>query len=381
MWGEMKRIWLIKFVLIIFITVAIFNYRGDSLSEWAVKTGMFLRGFSTSSVDTRNIATKINTDELQSDKKVRKERLKEESAQKFSSSDDSILGAFIANVLNKVLDTPNGQMLLKESIGRAASRNQFSQGQNIAERKYLSIDSVIGKGREVECGDEIEISYNIYKQSDRSVKDKNKLKTKIVVGQNNLPKPLEGGLIGMKEGGKRKVLYFVEDILTAHKEQGDKPNYKQMISEVLLDKVRSPQMDNRSNIRVFVHNPSRIGKRVLCGEDVNFVYKVSDIHNNLLSGKGDANRIALNVYHDSKSPLRAIYNNLVDVYADHVRLSAIMRFDQVKQLIPGFKRKKNNNVADDSLVILDLYGVPRASIQEIQMDAFFDKMMGLKYQK
>lgn len=380
----MKYKGIIKFVLIIFIIVAIFNYRGDSLNDWAIKTGVFLRGFSSSSVEKSSpiklVQENVKSDALQelNELQYRKPQKEEGAQPKVTSNDDSIVGTFIANVLNKVLETPNGQVLLKETIGRAASRNEFSQGQDIAERKYLALDAKIGKGREVKCGDEVEISYNIYKPSDRNIKNKSKLKTRILIGRNSLPKPFEGGLIGMREGGDRRLLYFVEDIFKADKKNDNKSDYKQLISEVSLKKIHTPKVDTKDYIRIFVHNPSKVGKRILCGDDVHFIYKVTDIHNNLLSDEDGANRLSLNVYHAPKSPLRSIYNSLVDVYADHVRLSAIMTYDQARKLIPDFKVRSGKKMNASSLVIVDLYGVPSASFKEMQMGNLFGRVANVR---
>ena len=357
----MKYSGLIKLLIVIFIIVALFNYRWETLNEWAIKTGLFLRGFGSSDIQ-KDSAVQQPKSNLKTQDKV--ELHKEESMKaspKVSPTDDSLVSGFVANVINKLLDTPNGQILFKETLASSAAKSSFGQERDFMERKYFAVDSEQGKGNVVRCGDKVEISYVIQnRDGNQNSQDKRILNASIVVGLKQLPQPLENALIGMNEGGKRKVVYIAEDPFAYQEVKSKHGGYSKFVSEVSLKKVHSFN-PHKDQVRVFVNNPSRIGKRVLCGDSVLFVYKVFDLENNMLSKKDHSNRVVLNVNKDPKNSLRSIYNNIVDTYKDHVNVTAIMTYKQAKQLLPGFKNESKKLLSEDSLVIVDLSGMPSAS--------------------
>jgi hypothetical protein len=380
--GKMKYRGFIQFVLVIFIVVAVFNYRRDTLDGLAIKTGMFLRGFSsTKSASIANAKQPVdnNQENLDATKVISEEKNvapeKEVSAEeniplKITPTSDSFMANFFANIFNKVLETPNGQIVVREVLNKAASQHNNQHAQDLEERKYLATNIKIGGGKTVKCGDEIEITYAIYNKFDMN-KDKKFFKAKIVVGHNNLAKPLENAIIGMKEGGQRKVAYFIEDPIYVANQKNDKPQYVQYVSEVTLEKVHGLSLDEKNSVRVFVHNPSRAGKRVACGDKVHFTYTVSDMHNKPLTVKNALNRVSLGVNSDAKNPLRNIYNSIVDTHKDHVRVTVILQYKQVKELIPDIKI--NKNISDNDMVVLDLSGFPSASLEDLRANALFNK--------
>ena len=359
----LKHLGFIKFLLVVFIVVAIFNYRGKTLDEWAIKTGEFLRGFTSNPSNTlqkektyaKNVVADTNTETI-----------------KVTPSTDSFMANFFANVFNKVLETPNGQIVIREVLNKAVSaHNKTPYAQDLEEKQYLATDIKLGNGLPVKCGDEVEITYRIYKKSDTK-KDKNFLKTQIIVGRNNLATPLENAIIGMKEKGERKIVYFGEPLKTTYKKD-ENSQYIQYVSEVSLEKIHSPSYNKKDEVRVFVHNPSRAGKRIACGDMVAFAYKISDMNNKVLTNNNAPNRIVLGMYSDPSNSLREIYNTIVDTYKDHVHVTVILRYKQAKTLIPDLKI--NKKLTDNEMVIIDLYGFPSASLNDLQTDAVFNVML------
>lgn len=383
----MKYRGVIQFILVIFIVIAVFNYRRDTLDGWAIKTGMFLRGFSsTKSKGTDHAKQPVEDNQAKQESLENKEKseirehvLAKEASEvkneplKITPTTDSFVANFFANIFNKVLETPNGQIVLREVLNKAVSQHNNQHTQDLEEKKYLATNIRAGSGKAVSCGDEVDITYAIYNKLDAH-KDKKFFKTRIVVGHNSLAKPLENAIIGTKEGGQKKVVYFIEDPIQIANKKNERQQYAQYVSEVIVEKIHTLPLDTKSAVRVFVHNPSRAGKRIACGDKVSFTYAISDINGSSLTDKKSANRVSLGIYGDAQNPLRNIYNSIVDTYKDHVRVTAILKYKQVKELIPDVKI--NKNIPDNAMVVLDLSGFPSASIEELKANALFNQKLG-----
>ena len=139
----------IKYILVLFVIVAIYQGNRGSIKDYATKFSRSVKSATTSS----NKST--HSHENSTTSTPTKPPLKIEPSNK-----DSIVSNFTANVLNKVLDNPQGRVVFEEVINRMAENYHNTLGEDLAHKEFLTKELKIGKGAIAECGDKVSISYS-----------------------------------------------------------------------------------------------------------------------------------------------------------------------------------------------------------------------------
>jgi len=184
----------------------------------------------------------------------------------------SIVGNAASSIINKTLENPAGRALFEEMVIKLLSGNKENSA-DLMYRSFVFKDKDFGSGEVVSCGDSVQISYKV-----SSVGAKEDLKkfipfeeATLSIGDGAINNNLENGIIGMKEGGVRAVLFTNESNL--HK-SGD----KNKIADVKLLKIVKKSI-KRSHNKVFLNKSDAyvMGPKILCGDTAAVLYSIYDL--------------------------------------------------------------------------------------------------------
>lgn len=298
----------VKYTLVVFILIAVYNGNKSSIREYASKVSRGVKSLSNSGNKTLNSAEKTSIEH------VEKPPLKVEPGNK-----DSVVSNFTADVINKVIENPKGRIIFEEVINRMVENYHGTLGEDIIHKEFITRDIKPGNGAEAECGDKVSISYTLqYSDS----KKENLLVTKeLYLGSDSLNKYLENGIIGMKENGNRKVVY-VDSATASDNQQNKKRNF--ITGDVVLNKVTKLHKRIKTwGVFIDKESYSPIGPKVMCGDRILANYKIRDVSNgNIIYASEQNNKPILFEIGSHRTPYK-ITKGLLGTVKNKSRISII----------------------------------------------------------
>jgi FKBP-type peptidyl-prolyl cis-trans isomerase len=194
-------------------------------------------------------------------------------------------------LLKEFSKTETGQTVLSALLTKSLKNNPVSEGASsnnayseaiINKKNIIRLDQKIGTGEISVCGSEIQIHYQLFIENSTNI-DSTKTSNQpaiLTIGDNKYIKGLENGIIGMSEGGKRKIaipshLAYDDTKFSSGIVEKNTP----IIAEVELISVRngistSPITDSETLVK------GKTGRFALCGDTV-------EIGINNLKGKSE----------------------------------------------------------------------------------------------
>lgn len=191
------------------------------------------------------------------------------------------------NILTLLAKSPEGRQLLEnlfsnpgQSSPCAAKQTPITTFDGI---KFIDLD--LGIGRSAICGDNVKIAYAVRNANDQLLTEGSE---EIHLGQLKLLKGLEQAVVGMQEGGKRKV--YIPSHLAF-----DPPEFRHeaipigepVYAEITLQKL-IPTISQRIP-RQFDTKPGN-GIPIMCGDIVPIHYKISRLDGSILYNSHDRRR-------------------------------------------------------------------------------------------
>jgi|GEM_PF-2325329 len=335
----MKFTSLIKYAIIGFIIVSIYNGNKGSIKDLANKTTRYMRSFEST---------------------PKKESVEPEQKQEPTGSipfkvepkdNNSAISNMTVNIINKVLDNPNGRIIFEGLVNKMVTNYHGTLGEDIIHKEYIAKDILIGSGKTALCGDEVTITYNISQSADKTDSSDLPSTTKtLFIGKQELGKSLENGLIGMKEKGQRKILYNEEEILKKNAAEGKKDF---LLASVTLDKINQ-KLAEENDWGIFVDKNSFavIGPKIMCGDIIESYYKIRDMKGNIIYDSKEKNNKVIFEIGSKKTPQK-ISNGLMGLVKDKSKISVIIDKKSLqytdkkgKRLLPGDPK--------DELFIIDI---------------------------
>jgi hypothetical protein len=296
----------IKYILALFVIIAVYKGNIGSIKDYANR-------FSRSVKSISNVSKQPVPEKEIKEERAPKPPLKVEPGNKHS-----VVSNFTANVLNKVLENPKGRLIFEEVINRMAENYHGALGEDLAHKEFIVKDLNVGKGMIAECGDEVSISYsteNTENQRETLLVTKN-----VYLGTKSLSKFLENGVIGMKKGGNRKIIYVDKETATHNKKKQQKDF---ITADVTLNKVIKSHIQNSWGIFVDKESFSLIGEKIMCGDEITSSYKLRNLEDgNLIYDSRDHNKsISFNIG-EHKTPYK-ITKGLVGLVKEKSKISIV----------------------------------------------------------
>ena len=268
----MRYAGLIKLLLLIFVVVAIYNYKkpaieskSKEISEQFSKTVSLLTAEPLPIVEDESDSGEANnkTDQL----KVG------------ANESPSFIERKIAGVISQAMKTPEGKEIVQGILKNIGSQDE--QTKDLLSRNFYIKEIVIGAGIESTCGHEIEIEYDATKIDDSKNDTKTlaatKQKATLALGSGVLPENLEKAILGMKKGGSRKIVFAKSKMDFIKKE----PLYQSNVT--LIDIHNSTQIIPKN--KIFTKNIDQKTdsmRKFNCGELVLVDYEIRDIKDNII---------------------------------------------------------------------------------------------------
>lgn len=326
---------LVKFAIICFIIYAIYSSNSHFLKKWADKASYNLSAVRPSITNNEELSKKRTEDLV--DFKVS------------SKNEDSVIGNIAASTINKILENPQGRAVFEGVVNNMVVNYHGALGQDILNTEFIVKDIEFGSGEQLKCGEIAEIEYSLVESAKEKAEVKSlseKTKKSLIVGEGKISKLIENGIIGMKKGGTRKVIY------------GKSNDNKFIIAEVLLLDFKADKKSGSSN-KVFIEKsnyPGQIfGPKIMCGDTLDANYVISNLKGNtLFDSRKENKKIRLQI--GKKSTPNAISNGLLGLTKDKTKIALISSrkdleyTDALNQsMIP-----KDLNLPSDELILLEI---------------------------
>lgn len=354
----MKFTSLIKYVIIGFIIVAVYNGNQGSIKNLANKTTRYIRSFE-------NTPKKEGIAPEQTKEDITPEQTKEDIAPeqkqapagsipfKVEAKDnDSVISNMTVNIINKVLDNPNGRVIFEGLVNKMVTNYHGALGEDIIHKEFIAKDMIAGTGKTALCGDEVTITYSISQSSEKTSAANLQTMTKtLFIGKQDLNKSLENGLIGMKEKGQRKILYNEEEILKKNAAERKKDF---LLADVTLDKINQ-KLTEENDWGIFVDKNSFavIGPKIMCGDTVESYYKIRDIKGKVMYDSKEKNHKVIFEIGSKKTPQK-ISNGLMGLVKDKSKISVILDKKSLQYTDPKGRKLLPKENQKDELFIIDI---------------------------
>ena len=344
----MKKFSYIKYLIIIFIIIAVYNGNSVKIQNLAQKTSRTINAMRSSSSD---IKPQTEQEEVADPEKIQTDS---SIPFKVTTTNQSTVSDFTTNVINKVLDNPYGRVIFEDVVNKMVTNYHGALGEDIIHKEYIIKDIVKGNGNVAACGDLVSISYTTKLSNDKTTEKTNMtpILKEIIIGKNILNKSLENGLIGMQENGQRKIIY--NDVATL--ENNIKDNKKDfLLADVTALKISKKNKDTNSwGIFVDKETFSLIGPKIMCGDEVQLYYTIKDINGKTLHDSKTSNKKITFEIGNEKTPYR-ISNGLIGLVKDKSKISVILN---KKELLYQDKNgvsllPKKISVSPQDLLIVD----------------------------
>jgi|GEM_PF-3320338 len=191
---------------------------------------------------------------------------------------------FEDRIVNKIKENDTAKVLLdalvKKSVEDQYGKKEIREIAALTTGSLVVIDVLKGGGAELRCGGEAVIKYDAYMSNGLIFDSTNSKVTNsqftFQTGKNQVIKGLEAGIIGMKEGGKRKISIppglgfnvpgFENTML---------PKDEVISYDVELVSIKDGIYKNTAALNVKSDNGGS-GKKILCGDKVKVKYSLRD---------------------------------------------------------------------------------------------------------
>lgn len=199
------------------------------------------------------------------------------------------------SIVNKISQTETGKVvvnaLIKNSMEKKYGDQDFATIQAKEGGEINIIDLLRGKGAELNCGATAVLNYDAYTSTDiafdsTKIKNTNKPLT-VIVGGGQVIKGLEAGIVGMREGGRRKITipaslaFDAPGFANSLVAKGEVVSY-----DVELVSVKNGPYKTTAQLGVIQATKPNGGK-VLCGDNVNIKYKFFNSAGLMPNGTGE----------------------------------------------------------------------------------------------
>lgn len=199
-----------------------------------------------------------------------------------SKSNDSFFGNVVAGTLNKILDHPQGRVIVRDVIQKMMRQSQEMAGRDLFLSRYIVQDISEGTGEKAMCGDTVEISYTLANSKSDNQPEQESTTT-IVIGGGTLGINFENGVIGMQEGAVRQVAYPGKDSSANQALEPKQPNAASR--SVKLLSIKNKQAVGGKLGRAFfdkIEGGYTTGTRLICGDSVQGIYSFTDLNGKML---------------------------------------------------------------------------------------------------
>ena len=194
----------------------------------------------------------------------------------------------ISNAIYNILHTAKGQEILENILlNPRQDKDPAKKEQEPNPYNNNSIMNILdGEGEEAECGDIVTINYISRLVNGQEIENTNISKNPLTlqIGNGEVIKGIEYAVIGMKQGGMRRL---VVPPSLAYKEQKFSKGLvgaKEFITlDIELINLKPALKNWQSKIRIFQDNEKNTGHPLLCGDEVYFNYKISTSNEKLLA--------------------------------------------------------------------------------------------------
>jgi peptidylprolyl isomerase len=199
---------------------------------------------------------------------------------------------FQERVINKIKENDTAKVVLdalvKKSIEDKYGKKEIREILALSTGSLAIVDVLKGDGAELRCGAQAVINYEAF-MSGGIVFDTTKQKSgysplTVATGKNQVIRGLEAGIIGMKEGGKRKISIPPGLGFNVPGFENNMISKEDAISyEVELVAVKDGAYKNDLTVNVQSQTEGS-GKRILCGDKVKIKYSLQDQQGSTLPG-------------------------------------------------------------------------------------------------
>ena len=184
------------------------------------------------------------------------------------------------NVIYNVLHTRQGRELLEKILlnpREDTARNIHTQEAN-SYNNNSTIEVLQGEGASAGCGDVVTVNYTIRLVNGKEIEN-TRLANKPVtfqIGDGKVIKGLEYAIIGMKEGGLRRLvvppsLAYIDEEFS----QGLVGRNEFVTIDVELMSLKQSLKDWEDRIKIFQNFEGKRGHQILCSDEVYFTYKMT----------------------------------------------------------------------------------------------------------
>ncbi|MCH9754091.1 MAG: hypothetical protein K0T99_04240 [Alphaproteobacteria bacterium] len=328
----------IKYLIIGFILIALYNANNGYIKDLATKTSRIVKSLGTS--DTPLAPQNKNNEP-------------HNSTIPFSvqSKEDSIISKLTVNLINKVLDNPHGRIVFEDLVNKMVTNYHGTLGEDIVHKEFIAKDIVIGSGKTAQCGDKISIRYNIQKSSEQDNNSDNTILKDLYIGDAAINRSLENALIGMKEKGKRKIMFNDEK---THSDNISNNKKDFLLADVTMEKVITKN-NNQNDWGIFIDKDSFsfIGPKIMCGDEISAYYSMRNLQGKqIYNSKSDNKTITFKIG-DSRTPTK-ISQGLIGLVKNQSKISLIMKQNDLLYTDRKGNRILPNNIQVEELIILEL---------------------------
>ncbi|MFV9875678.1 MAG: FKBP-type peptidyl-prolyl cis-trans isomerase [Rickettsiales endosymbiont of Dermacentor nuttalli] len=187
------------------------------------------------------------------------------------ANNDSIITRFLANTLNNVVSTKEGQEALKKIITNIPDVPTVPR----EFQEFSIVDDKIGSGNNIECGQKLSINYQILTSDNKTLVSNSDPAhpTEIIVGDNTIAKAIDFVVLSMKNKGSRKVILSPYFINNDAKLKDKAQNYNGFLTLMLNIIESSALPSSKGKLRIFTEKITE-GEPAKCGDHINMHYKI-----------------------------------------------------------------------------------------------------------
>jgi FKBP-type peptidyl-prolyl cis-trans isomerase len=193
-----------------------------------------------------------------------------------AEDNSSLVNRQIASVLNKVFNTETGTELLKKIVSNQDILPEAVKVPKEFEEMNIT-DEVVGSGEAVQCGQEVAITYIATSLDGKVIEQYSKATPLILnIGSKQALAGLELGVLGMKAGGKRKIV--MSPYLTEGKPKYHNPSMKldgYAVFNIEIEHMGQLPL-NTTKLQI-IEKKQGNGILAKCGDKVKIKYRVNKI--------------------------------------------------------------------------------------------------------
>ena len=190
------------------------------------------------------------------------------------------------SITYNLLHSVPGKLLMEKFLS-SPNPNGNNHNQPVQYVNNSIIDVIEGDGEvTANCGDLVEVSYIIRLVDGKEIENtyKNNKKNTFQIGNREVIRGLEYAVIGMKEGGVRRLIVPPNFAYFNSKFDKEMLVGNEFVSiDVELVKIKSSVNRFQSKIKIFDNKKQDFSRQLLCSTRVDFTYKLSTVDEKILA--------------------------------------------------------------------------------------------------